>query len=91
MTTFSIKITGMPFAQVNDISIVNFMQKHGANVPNKIMSSNNDFLFNIDPDTQLSHTSAKNQCLYYDSSRFKSRFYKYNRNIIYGTCKYKKC
>ena len=74
MATLSDKITGMPFAQVNDISMVNFMQKHGANVPNKIMSSNNDFLFDIDPDTQLSHTSAKDQCMYYDSSQFKSRF-----------------
>ena len=52
MATLSDKITEMPFAQVNDISMVNFMQKHGANVPNKIMSSNNDFLFDIDPDTQ---------------------------------------
>ena len=56
----------MPFAHVNDISVVNFMQKHGTNVPNKIMSSNNDFLFNIDPDTQLAHNSAKDQCMYYD-------------------------
>ena len=31
------------------------------NVLNKIMSSNNDFLFDIDADTQLSHTSAKDQ------------------------------
>ena len=74
MATLSDKITGMPFAHVNDISMVNFMQKHGTNVPNKIMSSNNDFLFDIDPDTQLSHTSAKDQCMYYDSNQFKSRF-----------------
>ena len=73
MATLSDKITGMPFAHVNDISMVNFMQKHGTNVPNKIMSSNNDFLFDIDPDTQLSHTSAKDQCMYY-SNQFKSRF-----------------
>ena len=58
MATLGDKITGMPFAQVNDISMVNLMQKHGANVSNKIMSSNNDFLFDIDPDAQLSHTSA---------------------------------
>ena len=56
MATLSDKTTGMPFAHVNDISMVNFMQKHGTNVPNKIMSSNNDFLLDIDPDTQLSHT-----------------------------------
>ena len=74
MATLSDKITGMPFAQVNDRSMVNFMQKPGTNVLNKIMSSNNDFLFDIDPDTQLSHTSAKDQCMYYDSSQFKSRF-----------------
>ena len=74
MATLSDKITGMPFAQVNDISMVNFMQKYGAKVSNKIMSSNNDFLFDIDPDTQLSHTSAKDQCMYYDSSQIKSRF-----------------
>ena len=72
--TLSDKITGMPFAHVNDISMVNFMQKHSTNVPNKIMSSNNDFLFDIDPDIQLSHTSAKDQCMYYDSNQFKSRF-----------------
>ena len=74
MATLSDKIPGMPFAHVNDISMVNFMQKHGTNVPNKIMSSNNGFLFDIDPDTQLSHTSAKDQCMYYDSNQFKSRF-----------------
>ena len=54
--------------------MVNFMRKHGTNVPKKIMPSNNDFLFDIDPDTQLSHTSAKDQCMYYDSNQFKSRF-----------------
>ena len=74
MATLSDKITGMPFAQVNDISMAYCMQKHGTNVSNKIMSSNNDFLFDIDPDTQLSHTSAKDQCMYYDSDEFKSRF-----------------
>ena len=31
-------------------------------------------MFDIDPDTQLSHTSAKNQSMYYDSNQFKSRF-----------------
>ena len=50
------------------------MQKHCTNVPNKIRSSDNDFLFDIDPDTQLSHTSAKDQCMYYDSGRFISSF-----------------
>ena len=74
MATLSDKITGMPFAHVNDISMVNFMQKHGTNVPNKIMSSNNDFLFDIDSDTQLSHTSVKDQCMYYDSNQFKIQF-----------------
>ena len=74
MATLSDEITGMPFAQVNDRSIINFMQKHGTNVPNKIRSSNNDLLFDIDPDTQLSHTSAKDQFMYYDSNQFISSF-----------------
>ena len=43
-------------AYLNDISMVNFMQKHGTNVSNTVMSSNNDFLFDIDPDTQLAVT-----------------------------------
>ena len=74
IATLNDKITGMPCAQVNDRSMVNFMQKHGTAVSNKIMSSNNDCSFNIDPDTQLSHTSAKDQCMYYNSNRFISRF-----------------
>ena len=53
-----------------------FMQKHGANVPNKIMSSNNDFFFISTILTHNCHTLVLRfiQCMYYDSSQFKSRF-----------------
>ena len=56
MVTLSDKITGMPFVQVNDRSMVNFMQKPGTNVPNKIMSSNNFSFYLISIQTHSCHT-----------------------------------
>ena len=61
---------------MNDGTLVNVINYQGIDrkVNNITISSNNNFFLNIDPDVQLSQHCAHQQCKYYDSKLFNSKF-----------------
>ena len=66
----------LPYGHVNDGTLVNVISNQSINrkVNDITISSNNDFFLNIDPDVQLSQHCAHQQCKYYDSKLFNSKF-----------------
>ena len=66
----------LPYGHVNDGTLVNVINYQGIDrkVNHITISSNNDCFSNIDPDVQLSQHCAHQQCTYYDSKLFNTKF-----------------
>ena len=64
----------MPYSQVSEKVMTSIVDNINGEHHRTIISSNNDFLADIDPDIQLAQSAIQNQCKQYNSDEFNNSF-----------------
>ena len=64
----------MPYSQVSEKVMTGIVDNRNEEYHGTIISSNNDFLADIDPDIQLAQSAIQNQCKQYNIDEFNNSF-----------------
>ena len=64
----------MPYSQVSEKVMTGIVDNRNEEYHGTIISSNNDFLADIDPDIQLAQSAIQNQCTQYNFDEFNNSF-----------------
>ena len=64
----------MPYSQVSEKVMTSIVDNINIKHHRTIISSNNDFLADIDPDIQLAQSAIQNQCKQYNFDEFNNLF-----------------
>ena len=64
----------MPYSQGSEKVMTGILDNRNGENHRTIISSNNDFLADIDPDTQLAQSAIQNQCKQYNFDEFNNSF-----------------